>query len=304
MCVANDAYAQHAAVMLASLFETTPNIPFNVYLLTDGISKNNASKLGSHCRRYGNLLKIIDCNLVSLGLQGLNYSNWNLIIYLKLFIANLLPSTADRCLFLDVDMIVNHNIKELYESDLCGSIIAGCQDTPVAESKRKKLGLSMDDIFINSGVMIMDLKKWRDSNLDNVSIFLKRNKSILTNDQDAIALLFKGNIKILATNKWNATTFFFHQTPNVQPKFYDEIEAIRKDPWIIHFCFPVKPWFRECKHPYRKLYDKYRYLTPYKNIPKQRFFNLTTAIKYNLKYWLTRYGLIKWKYFEVPVKTR
>lgn len=35
--VANEAYIQHAAVMLCSLFETNKGKQFDIYLLTDGI---------------------------------------------------------------------------------------------------------------------------------------------------------------------------------------------------------------------------------------------------------------------------
>lgn len=51
-------------------------------------------------------------------------------MYLKLFIPQLLPADAGRCLFLDVDMIINADITELYHMDLSGKIIAAAEDMP------------------------------------------------------------------------------------------------------------------------------------------------------------------------------
>ena len=54
--VANEAYIQHSAVMLCSLFETNRNKHFDIYLLTDGIKDETCSKLQGLCTRYNSRL--------------------------------------------------------------------------------------------------------------------------------------------------------------------------------------------------------------------------------------------------------
>ena len=41
VCISNNIYTQHAAVMLTSLFKTNPKVNCNIYLFTTEIDKNN-----------------------------------------------------------------------------------------------------------------------------------------------------------------------------------------------------------------------------------------------------------------------
>lgn len=51
-------------------------------------------------------------------------------MYLKLLMPQLLPTNIERCLFLDVDIIINADITELYHIDLVDNIIAAAEDIP------------------------------------------------------------------------------------------------------------------------------------------------------------------------------
>lgn len=50
--VANEGYMQHAAVMLCSLFETNKNKQCDIYMLTDGITKESEGRLKKMCSKY------------------------------------------------------------------------------------------------------------------------------------------------------------------------------------------------------------------------------------------------------------
>ena len=249
VCVADEAYAQHTAVMLTSLFDHNSTRQFRVFLMTYIMSSETKKRLEEVVKGHGELHILEDDYKVS-GINALKTETstkaWNPIMYLKLLIPQKLPLDVERFLFLDVDMVINHTIDELYETDLKGNIVAACDDYKFQAAHRQRLGLKEDDLYVNSGVMVIDLKAWRQKeNVCPMIEFLKDYKNVLNNDQDGFALYFKGNIMLLP-NKWNVTTFYFEQEPRILDKYLYEVDVLRQNPYIVHFCERIKPWFADC----------------------------------------------------------
>ena len=300
--VSNEGYIQHAAVMLTSLFCTNKDKHFVVYLLTDGITEETEGKLHDVCDSHGAYLKIITCGIDNLG--DFPVGQWNPIMYFKLLIPQLLPATEDRCLFLDVDMIVHDDITTLYHWDLLGNVIAAAEDMPDCVVFKPRLGLKDTDFCINSGVMVCDLDKWRQ--MEQEQPIMKYATGIIhkiVNEQDVIACYFKGKIALLPI-RWNMTTFYFNRRPKIFAKYLHELDWAKKFPGIIHFAAPIKPWFKDCQHPYRKLYRRYLKLTPWRNYKFPIYEQLTKwgRVKKTLRNWLNRYELMKDGIFTPPVR--
>ena len=298
VCIADEAYAQHTAVMLASLFDHNRDKLFRVFLMTYIMSSETKKRLKEAVKGHGEL-HILEDDYRDSGINALKTETstkaWNPIMYLKLLIPQKLPLDVERFLFLDVDMVINHTIDELYETDMKGNIVAACDDYKFQAAHRQRLGLDEDDLYVNSGVMVIDLKAWRQKeNVCPMIEFLKDYKNVLNNDQDGFALYFKGNI-MLFPNKWNVTTFYFEQEPRILDKYLYEVDDLRKDPYIVHFCEPIKPWFADCKHPYRHLYRQYLLMTPWKKYRFPYFESPLSLLhwKNEMKYWLNRWGVRK-----------
>ena len=114
--------------MLTSLFETNKGCRIRVFLLTNGISDDNQRRLECLCKAYGNSIEICqpDSQLSQYcDIDKLNSSNWSKMIYYKLFMPHILPLEVERCLFLDVDMVVVDNLNELYNIPLNPNAIIG-----------------------------------------------------------------------------------------------------------------------------------------------------------------------------------
>lgn len=298
VCISDENYAQHAAVMLCSLLETNKDKTFRVFLMTYTMQDETKRRLREVVEGRGSQLTIIEDSYEHAGLETLKCDTgvkaWNPIMYLKLLIPQYLPQDVERFLFLDVDMVVNHDVAELYHIDLKGSVMAACEDYEFCGVHKTRLGFPDNETYVNSGVMVVDLRQWREKLKQQPMFeFLQTKKDVIHDDQDAFALYFRGQIMILPTNQWNATTFFFERRPRILPKYLPEVEAVRNIPYIIHFCEPIKPWFRECKHPYRALYKQYLLMTPWRNY---RFPSCGTVYnrpvwQYTLKYWMNVFGL-------------
>lgn len=269
--VANEGYVQHAAVMLCSLFETNKNKAFDIYLLTDGISEISKSRLQKLCTKYNSHLtvKLPEQELgnsLGINLKELPVGQWNTMMYYKLFMPVMLPKECERCLFLDVDMIINDDIQTLYNWDLNGNIIAAAEDIPDCdESHKPRLGMAQSDIYINSGVMVCDLSAWREKEaVTPIFDYVKTIAEIIMNEQDVIALYFMNEITLLPI-RWNMTTFYFMRVPKIFEKYLPQLQEAKRNPGVIHFAAPIKPWFKDCTHPYKYMYKRYLYKTLWKD---------------------------------------
>ena len=225
-------------------------------------------------------------------------------MYFKLLIPQLLPSTEKRCLFLDVDMVVHDDITSLYEWNLGDKVIAAAEDMSDCVAFKPRLGLKDTDLCINSGVMVCDLEKWRLMEQEQpIMTYATNIISIIVNEQDVLACYFRDKIALLPI-RWNMTTFYFNRKPKIFSKYLPELEAAKRFPGIIHFAAPIKPWFKDCQHPYRKLYKKYLMLTPWKKYHFPIFEQLTPwgRVKKTIRNWLNSHNLMKDGIFTPPIK--
>ena len=300
--VSNEGYIQHAAVMLVSLFTMNKDKHFAIYLLTDGITNATEDKLREVCDAHQADLKVIKCGIDNLG--DFAVGQWKPIMYFKLLIPQLVPSTEKRCLFLDVDMVVHDDITSLYEWNLGDKVIAAAEDMPDCVAFKPRLGLKDTDLCINSGVMVCDLEKWRLMEQEHpIMAYATNIISKIVNEQDVLACYFRDKIALLPI-RWNMTTFYFNRKPKIFSKYLPELEAAKRFPGIIHFAAPIKPWFKDCQHPYRKLYKQYLMLTPWKKYYFPIFEQLTPwgRVKKTIRNWLNSHNLMKDGIFTPPIK--
>lgn len=296
--VANEAYIQHSAVMLCSLFDTNKDKQFDIYLLTDGIKDTTCARLQDLCTKYNSRLfvKLPEIELgkeLNINLKDLPTGQWSTMMYYKLFMPLMLPQECDRCLFLDGDMVINDDIEQLYNWNLGNSIIAAAEDIPDCIKIKERLGLKQTDKYINSGVMVCDLNAWRKKeSLNPIFDFVKSVAGIIINEQDVIAMYFKDKLSFLPI-RWNMTTFYFLRKPIIFDKYLKEIKQAQLFPGIIHYAAPIKPWFRDCMHPYRDKYRKFLNISEWPSKPMTYFNKLSTVgrIKYNIRWFLNSINL-------------
>ena len=155
----------------------------------------------------------------------------------------------DKVIYLDGDTIIQKDLCELYNLNLEDYYIAGVKEASVHDKYAKTLGINDVSQYINSGVLLMNLKKMRDDNLKQQFQYFIENKTNkgLTRclDQDIINSCCYGKIKIIPL-KYNAMAPHLNDiTLHPQSKnalFYGKnFDAALNDPTIIHYTGP-KPW--------------------------------------------------------------
>lgn len=193
----------------------------------------------------------------------------NLTTYFRLVIQDKLPD-IDKVIYLDCDTIVNGSLKELWNTEMGDYAVAGVRDR-VNDSIRlyNRLRYPMHDGYVNAGVLFINLKKWREFHVfDRAKEIAKAMPEALKNhDQDIINILFHDN-KLMLPFRYNLLEYYLYveEWLYLDRKYYPEIIDACKNPVIIHFCMPQKPWHYECINPFKDLYHKYRKMTPWPEV--------------------------------------
>lgn len=235
-------YVPYAAVTIASICSNT-NAHCKIYLLATDISNESRQKILELQNNFKNLsIEIIniDDDKDLKGLEVLSAVGYiSKATYNRLLIPDLKPE-VDKAVYLDVDIIVPGDISELYKEDLGNYIIGAVWEEAFEETMNQKriknLNLSPEHKYFNSGVMLMDCKKWRQEKLFDkiLKLGIEINDILECMDQDIFNKFFDNNYKILPA-KYNHMTQDCHG--------YNEYKNIV----IRHFTGPIKPW-----HCYQK----------------------------------------------------
>ncbi len=252
----NDSYAQHCSVSIVSILENNAGINFDFYVIGDYFSEESKKLLNSALKKYdhGNKieLKIVDDSLIKDLKINIKYITHH--TYYRLLLAELFPD-LNKILYLDADLVIDGSILELWNTPFDGYLCAGVKDTYVDRIKYKyKIGLKENDLYINAGVILMNLEAMRSEKISEQLFEVAQNclDKFEFQDQDIINWVLRGRIKPILVN-YNYTT---------EDIYYNKI----KDPVIIHYTGKLKPWNinEKCRISLKKLYFKYLNKTPYR----------------------------------------
>ncbi|QFP80360.1 glycosyltransferase family 8 protein [Latilactobacillus graminis] len=179
--------------------------------------------------------------------------------YYRILIPNVLPQ-LDRALYIDCDALCVTNLARLWDIDLGQSFLAAVEDAGFHQRLEKMAITYQSPRYFNSGVMLMNLKKWRQHQIvERVLTFINQHPEKLRfHDQDALnAILHDRWIHLHP--QWNAQTNILMQTitpPTEQLK--KQFAETRRAPSLVHFCGHEKPWQPTSTHPFTPQYRYYR----------------------------------------------
>ena len=266
----DDAYSQHCGAVVASILHNNSLNAINIHIVNMGLSDANKALLSSIGQKFGQNIFYYDIQPEALGnLQSMTdyISNAS---FIRLFIHKYLPADIDKILYLDCDTIVRKDISELWNTDISDYMIGGIEDAPVS-NHHQRLGYDETYPYINTGVMLINLKRWRDENVSDIfSQIIKEHDGYFEfNDQDIINLAFHKDTLPLPI-KWNMMGCFCETPPGILDKYIDDAIIYGKDPSIVHYASWKKPWIRP-EIPYGMEYFRYLRLTPWKKTARKMY---------------------------------
>jgi lipopolysaccharide biosynthesis glycosyltransferase len=260
----NDAYTEYLNTAIYSLLKNNPDNQFCIYVLCKSLTKRNKQSIKKILNYYDNAeIEIVELNNHAERFNSLTLTIQYISIetYYRYILAELFP-TLNRIIYLDADILVIGDLSKLYDETIDDFYAAGVNDGYISgltelDGSEKSLGykeligFKQDELYINAGVMLLNLKKIRD---DNITTLLFENTIHLINtikfqDQDVINITMQGKVKAIS-NTFNYTD---------QDKKDDNKKTTELA--VIHYTGSTKPWknavFASFQIPFVELYRKY-----------------------------------------------
>ena len=253
----DDAYVSHAKDLIVSLVEHNSKYKFKVYLLYDNnLSANSLKELDNFMVKndYGVLKSYLFSDSEKKFPMHIGYITKN--TYYRLFAPYIIEDDIDRILYLDCDILCNGSIDDFYNQSFDDNIFVACKNVVAGYFKNlfnkrvSYLNLKDDDIYVNAGVLLMNMKSYRNFvTSDDVYEYIDRNKDIfIFQDQDIINSLFRNKIKV-------DDIVYNYQINAI------EYGIDMKNCKFVHYSEANKPWnnllpnFKKGLHYYKFLYD-------------------------------------------------
>lgn len=221
-------------VTLYSLLESSRS-PVRINFLQSGYSEKDISKLRETLSAFDGHyeLRPIDIDISQFntyrGLHG------NKFAFARILLANTLSD--DRVIYLDSDLLVNKDLTELYHLDLGDHVIAvsgvGTIAGAIESEFFSSLGMEQQSKYFNSGVILINLKKWRNENITEqcMSFADQYPDKLYTADQTVMNYVFYENQ--------------FHELdPSYNHALYPDSQTLeaKTQEHILHFVGSPKPW--------------------------------------------------------------
>lgn len=250
LMVATVSHIPFVWVVLASIAQHT-NAPLRVFVLSDHVIPPR------HTDTFADSLPQISIHWIHLSDLEITLADVpdpqfdvHRISYARLLGPNLVSADCMRLIYLDTDVLVRKDIRHLWNVDLEGHPIAAARDFGCPWIGFPTLGLAfyreaaIDPAghYFNSGVLVIDVERWRADHLQERSIaLLKSMTPIRYADQDALNAVLHDDWKSLDP-KWNVFPVPPAETFANLLLGPDEAEAMASDPAIVHFAGREKPW--------------------------------------------------------------
>lgn len=234
----DDGYAPFLAVALNSAIKNSnPQRRYNSIVLYQDLNETNIAKLKSlETENFKISLTPMKANFDALDdrmSNRLRCDYFTLTIYFRLFIPAMFPQ-YDKGIYIDSDVVLTSDIAELYDIEIGDNLIGACNDLSIADIPplvaytENAVGVNKHE-YINSGVLLMNLKQMREVDLEGhfLNLLNTYHFDSIAPDQDYLNAMCNGKIYYL-DESWDAM-------PN-------DAKSPLAHTKLIHYNLFSKPW--------------------------------------------------------------
>ena len=152
---------------------------------------------------------------------------------------------AEKVIYIDGDTIVRHDLQEMWNIDLENNLCGGVID-PWYNRYEELTGFNKEiDKYINSGVLLINCKAWREEpNMkERIEDCIKKS-NFRYPDQDTINVICARRIKVLSPKfNWSGGAFGIKDQHKKFMNFTEnDFLEWKNNPVIVHFMGTEKPW--------------------------------------------------------------
>lgn len=252
VCAADDNFVIGLAVTVCSMLKNLKKDQrVELFIIDGGIKQHNKLKfLRSLDSKICNVNWLQSSDNLFENMSELPVLNHlNITAYFRLFIPDLLPEHVQKVIYLDSDLIVTHDLAELWSLDFADYplLAARCQTIPYVSHKwgvlrYRDLGISPDTKYFNSGVLVINVDKWRNERLGfKILEYSVQNQDYILNaDQDGLNAIL-ANRWLEIDPRWNVPSYRYTESAS---------------PYIIHM-LGGKPWNSMEPNPAKSIFYQY-----------------------------------------------
>lgn len=308
---ADDNYVKFSSILITSIINNTntsktfidygyndENEGYCFHILSDFISKDTSHKLHLLEKDLSKIYptKIQTHIMSDEYFKTLKKWRGNYLAYYRIRLAHVLPKDLKRCLYLDSDMLVLQDIREITTVNIDNYTAAVILDGK-NHSKRKYKKLNSKGYYyfdrnydyFNSGFLYINLEQWKENHVEQRCFEFLNHYMPIYPDQDALNYAIVNSKKLPIS--WNLMVGYikgdkegynniFKEKYNIFRKSIlqytkDEFYYCVQNAKIIHFSLDIKPWHSACLFLYDK--DKFKPI-------KYPFFNEYWQVASNVAY--------------------
>ncbi len=234
----DDSYAPFLSVALSSAIKnSSPDNNYKAIILHENLSEEHKSRISALSKDHFSIefveMKSGMESITDRMSNRLRCDYFTLTIYFRLFIPAMFPQ-YDKGIYIDSDVVVVGDLAELFNTDIGDNLIGACADKsvvdvpPLAMYMEEAVGVDRHS-YINSGVLLMNLKELRNAEIDTNFLRLLNTYHFdcIAPDQDYLNALCNGRIYYLS-EAWDA----------MPTEDKPEVEDVK----LIHYNLFSKPW--------------------------------------------------------------
>lgn len=238
-------YVPYLTVAIKSLInKVSEDNEYKIYILSNDIKYSDIVEIKQY-EKENIEISIVDINekIKDIKNKVALRDYYSISIYFRLFIPSMFPQYS-KAIYVDSDIILNSDIANLYKTDIGSNYVGAILDETVFTNDNfiyyvnEALGVSEKQYF-NSGVLIMNLQKFRDNEIEDDFYNWVNNHQFgsVAPDQDYLNCICKNQVTYLPLG-WN-------KMPICSELPDDKL-------YLIHYNMFFKPWKYE-----NIMFDKY-----------------------------------------------
>lgn len=282
--ISSDEYAPFAAVLVRSVIANiSADKNYDIVILSDDMLQRNRLRIEAMADDLDNVsVRVMDISDIIKDFHFYTWAHFTPNTYYRLLAPDLFKAYK-KVIYLDSDIVVNHDVAELYATDLDGYMMAAAYDTHVVayctqnppleqrEYNMKTLGLKNPEEYFQAGVSLFNVEALNKTYPSGYLIEQAASHKLRWLDQDLVNMLFQGKIKRLP-NKWNV---MIANMPQFIDEYYlpadlrTEYYEARLAPYAVHYVGRAIPCYT-CTPDLYEYFWKYARQTVFYEILLQR----------------------------------
>ena len=267
----NDSYSKYCSITILSILaHLNLNYKLNITIIYEKLKSNSFNNIKKIKSKKINKINFYKINLK----KFMRSSIWHKSVFYRFYIDKAFPNNKNKALYIDSDIFVNDSIHKLFNINLKNNVIGAIEDPGIACNRNYLSKIKMQsDLYFNSGVLLINLKKWRSEKITNKleKTIKKFGPNLVSPDQDLLNIIFEKKFKTI-NSKWNLQTIMYSNF-----KYWKYLNG----KGIHHFTF-IKPWRPYSSHPQTKIYKELAKINGFEI--KANYLNLIEFLKMTKNY--------------------